>query len=647
MKPSILIYITLAVLCCQCRAQLPSKPPSTCQLSVPPAPPETFEDCSTVTTLDPLVPYAFYYTLIPSTTGSGTTWRGGLKIKVDAANGGAWGGFGFGPRMLGTNAVIVKKCDMTPNCTTGARIDGYKLIDYDPSSKIPGSFAIRDSAAAVDPQDGSLVATFTVDLPQPVDELTKVEFQHIAAVGPLASDGSLLPHIGADFPYTVNSYTLKSSNIPAADATTNTPTSESTSVPAAGSTTPSHNPPTCSVTDGSVLANFSTCTTLGNVLTVHWNALAPSSFSSSSRSDNSSSSSSSGGNVTLELGMSGTITANEWLALGFPATPGQMIGSTAQVLISCIPGSSPKICSPEDIQQGAVLRDYYLGDKVSTAVTPPGHLAFKDLEANSDGSGTAQGRFTVSLPAALVSNGQLNVLYARGNCDPVTGLLQHHDTRGAASLDLASGTSSTVTDTSAEAKKNAHAWLMVIGWTIILIGAVVARELKALDPLWFHIHRALQVFGLTCVLTAFILIFSALGGHRSKYTIHFNLGIAATTLGLVQLHALVFRPHLDSKYRRAWAFGHHWLGRAAILVAVANIYEGIINVKKVGSWAVISYSIVFGLIVGVGILKEGLDYLRLPPPAVVAEPSPEQRQENGKNGMDGSASGSDVEQSRS
>ena len=45
-----------------------------------------------------------------------------------------------------------------------------------------------------------------------------------------------------------------------------------------------------------------------------------------------------------------------------------------------------------------------------------------------------------------------------------------------------------------------------------------------------------------------------------------------------------------------------------------------------------------------GILIEGLDYLKLPPPAAAVA---EQRQESEKNGTGGSASGTDVEQSRS
>lgn len=56
----------------------------------------------------------------------------------------------------------------------------------------------------------------------------------------------------------------------------------------------------------------------------------------------------------------------------------------------------------------------------------------------------------------------------------------------------------------------AHGWLMAIGWTLILVGILVARHGKAYllgDPLWFHLHRGIQILGLSCALAAFILVF--------------------------------------------------------------------------------------------------------------------------------------------
>lgn len=59
----------------------------------------------------------------------------------------------------------------------------------------------------------------------------------------------------------------------------------------------------------------------------------------------------------------------------------------------------------------------------------------------------------------------------------------------------------------------AHAWLMVVGWSLIACGIVVARCLKDNlgSPLWFQVHRAVQVTGLACAATGFILIFAEVG----------------------------------------------------------------------------------------------------------------------------------------
>lgn len=39
-----------------------------------------------------------------------------------------------------------------------------------------------------------------------------------------------------------------------------------------------------------------------------------------------------------------------------------------------------------------------------------------------------------------------------------------------------------------------HGILMVVGFGILVpIGVLVARTLKPLDPLWFHLHRIIQV----------------------------------------------------------------------------------------------------------------------------------------------------------
>lgn len=610
-----------------------------CQLAIGTSPAESFGGCARVNWVPASpVPYTWFYRLTPGQSASSTTWRGGLKVDVDAAKG-QWAGFGWGSSMVGSNAVLVRKCS---TCPTGARIDGFKLTDYDEASKIPGGFNISDASAALAP-DGTLTAVFTVTVPRSIAQLTGAPFQYIAAVGPTAPDESLRSHATGAFPYGVQSFVLKAAAAapgPAADPPsgstsdpsspgskdpsppsdppqgqesspttkpTDPPTNEQESAPPPETVTSQNSSSDCFLSTASgETKTFSACAPVGSVLKVHWKAL---NTMGSKANVAGSAGAGAGGNITVEIGMDGTVQPGQWLALGFSATPGRMIGSTAMVITSCAPAC------PE----GAELKDYYLAGKTTSAVNPPGQLAIRDVKAGTgnSGAGSVVGFFTVNLPETTVSNGQLPILYATGPLDS-SGKLQHHTTKGAASLDLVSGAATSTTDVSSERKKNAHGWLMVVGWTIILAGAVVARSFRSpLGPLWFQIHRAAQVTGLICVLAGFIIIFSALGGKKTIYNLHFNLGVAAFTLGMAQITALVARPHLDSTWRRPWALAHHWIGRSAVLLSVANIYYGIIHVKKVGSWAVIAYSIVFGIIIGIGALKESFDYLRLPPPALM------------------------------
>jgi hypothetical protein len=170
------------------------------------------------------------------------------------------------------------------------------------------------------------------------------------------------------------------------------------------------------------------------------------------------------------------------------------------------------------------------------------------------------------------------------------------------------------------------------------------------------------MLGLACVLAAFIIIFQAVEDATSTtvsaYTVHRRLGIAAVSMGLSQLLALVARcgarlalccasrpvqaiegcmltvvrccalttelgslrclscpgssldarrPQPGTSLRLLWELVHHWVGRAVTIVAVANIYEGI-NVCNVDTWAVATYSAIFGLIAAVHL---GLDVAKL------------------------------------
>jgi hypothetical protein len=59
------------------------------------------------------------------------------------------------------------------------------------------------------------------------------------------------------------------------------------------------------------------------------------------------------------------------------------------------------------------------------------------------------------------------------------------------------GTLDTISGSDYENRVNAHGALMLVSWGLLIpAGAVLARFFKHREPLWFHLHRSVQVVGL-------------------------------------------------------------------------------------------------------------------------------------------------------
>jgi hypothetical protein len=116
------------------------------------------------------------------------------------------------------------------------------------------------------------------------------------------------------------------------------------------------------------------------------------------------------------------------------------------------------------------------------------------------------------------------------------------------------------------------------------------------------------------------IIFAPLGLARdTKYGVHRALGISAITLGGLQMSALFFRPPPGTKWRSAWSMGHVWLGRLSAMLAVATIYYALIHMNVVGTWAVIAYSGVLGVIACIGLGMDLTERTRANQKAKVSE----------------------------
>ncbi len=203
-----------------------------------------------------------------------------------------------------------------------------------------------------------------------------------------------------------------------------------------------------------------------------------------------------------------------------------------------------------------------------------------------------------------------------------SGQLVQHNSYGSDTVNLGSasnGSSGSTTlgggSSTNDAAKAAHEWLMAICWGILIpLGIMSARYFKLhTDSLWFQIHRAVQTLAFIGGIVGFALGFVIASPSPSwdsyPYAVHRNLGIAVVVLGSIQMISLVARPKPNHKYRPYWYLWHAWIGRTSAILAIANIYYGILNVAVFSSpWAWIAYTSALYAIVFAALVLEILNW---------------------------------------
>ncbi|RZS23634.1 hypothetical protein BHM03_00056602 [Ensete ventricosum] len=154
-----------------------------------------------------------------------------------------------------------------------------------------------------------------------------------------------------------------------------------------------------------------------------------------------------------------------------------------------------------------------------------------------------------------------------------------------------------------------HGLLTMLGWGVLMpAGVIMARYFKHLDPLWFYSHISIQGIGFVLGLVGFIAGFNLDDDLRNADS-HQAIGICVVVCGslqvapvhhllssrtqrkainilVLQVMAFLVRPDKSSKIRRYWNWYHHYVGRAAIASAVANIFLGLSVAHEDGSWTV-------------------------------------------------------------
>lgn len=150
-----------------------------------------------------------------------------------------------------------------------------------------------------------------------------------------------------------------------------------------------------------------------------------------------------------------------------------------------------------------------------------------------------------------------------------------------------------------------HGIFMFIGWGLCLqLGAFIARYLRHEDPLWFKLHKLLQITGLLISTAGFICGIMSAGLHAFP---HGLIGFFVHLIGLQQFTAFL-RPHKSNeskqtKKRLVWENFHRWLGRLCLIFALINCGLGLfLALAEKGLY--ITFFVYFGVIVAAYIIAE-------------------------------------------
>jgi hypothetical protein len=226
---------------------------------------------------------------------------------------------------------------------------------------------------------------------------------------------------------------------------------------------------------------------------------------------------------------------------------------------------------------------------------------------------------STSTTAPIYPASEFPLIYAAGPISSTGVLLSHTNANDAAGyLNLLKGLPGAADGgeiapdiSQSNSVELAHMWCAAISWGFLIpMAIIISRYFKPHTEKWFVIHRAVAVTGFLLAIAALVLGFSANNGWETDQPVHRDLGVACTVLGLVQMFAVInkLRPAKDHKLRKYWFFGHAWIGRTAVILAIANIYYGIINVAELGTWAWAVYTAVLACIVALGLVMEVVNW---------------------------------------
>jgi hypothetical protein len=304
-----------------------------------------------------------------------------------------------------------------------------------------------------------------------------------------------------------------------------------------------------------------------------------------------------------------------WVGIAFADNGGFMVGSEAVIGL------------PET---GEVLK-FDLAGKTTSTVTPMATEKQTLIGASivQDSSST-----TLTFTKRMVEDGEIPIVFGSNTflaAYSASNALGIHSNRDSFALDLsAPGGVASNLQVRKQALWRAHGLFALIGWGLFLPCAIAASILRGYftTPLWFQLHRGLNVCVVLFTVIAFTLAIVAINQETPSGASadHFNpdpnphrtVGLVIFIGAIMQLALGVFRPHVPKEgeakttTRIVWEVTHKGLGYSCLAMALYQVPSGIkiySNIFDEGQYLV---AVFWAFIAGIGgAVVLGLITLRL------------------------------------
>ncbi|KAG0540535.1 hypothetical protein BDA96_03G417700 [Sorghum bicolor] len=286
-----------------------------------------------------------------------------------------------------------------------------------------------------------------------------------------------------------------------------------------------------------------------------------------------------GGYISVGFSSDGAMVGSSAVA-GW-TTGGSGVGVAKQYRLG---GTSPGSCPPD---QGSLA--LVPGTTLLVAQSSRLYLAFQFTAADAQQQPPPYLIYAVGPSGAQLSN----------------NYLVRHRSYASAAVDYATGVAAS-TSAGAFNTRKWHGAMAGLGWGVLMpVGVALARYFRRHDPFWFYAHVSVQgvgfVLGAVGVAAGFKLRDDVPGADS-----HQALGVAVLVFGCLQVLAFLARPDKGSKVRRYWNWYHHYVGRAAVACAVANVFIGLSIAHEATE-----LSAFYGVFLAVGVLASVVLEVRL------------------------------------